>query len=166
MPKNIWEEIWDSDPNGLMVVDKDMKIQVVNNSFLKIFNLEGTDILGKSATIFFDNLDDLYEVKNDYLKVVRRMYDYPELDIRTSEVCYSVDDGTLIAKIFNDISHHQKKEKELNALKYKVIDEVNKIAEKQMKIVQEIASILGETTAETKASLFKLVNTFKEEEQG
>jgi hypothetical protein len=43
------------------------------------------------------------------------------------------------------------------------MDEVQKIVDKQMKTGQEIASILGETTAETKASLVKLLTILKKE---
>lgn len=37
--------------------------------------------------------------------------------------------------------------------------------EKQMRVVQEIASLLGETTAETKVALVKLKNTLLSEDQ-
>lgn len=162
MAKNVWEEIWDYDPNGLMVLDKEMRIQIVNPAFLKIFKLEGTDILGKNASEFFDNIDEIYEIKENPTLVKRNIKDYSEINIRTSEVCYSIDYGDLLVKIFNDITDQKIKDNKFETIKYQVIEEVNKITEKQMKIVQEIASILGETTAETKASLFKLVNVLKE----
>lgn len=40
----------------------------------------------------------------------------------------------------------------------------DKVIDKQMRVVQEIASLLGETTAETKVALTKLKNTIMAEE--
>ena len=54
-------------------------------------------------------------------------------------------------------------DKEIQELKLKITDDVQKIVEKQMKVVQEVASLLGETTAETKATVGKLLNILKKE---
>ena len=43
------------------------------------------------------------------------------------------------------------------------IDVANKVVDKQMRIVQEIASLLGETAAETKIALTKLKETISNE---
>ena len=43
------------------------------------------------------------------------------------------------------------------------IEITDKVVEKQMRIVQEIASLLGETTAETKIALTKLKESLKDE---
>lgn len=41
----------------------------------------------------------------------------------------------------------------------------DKVIEKQMRVVQEIASLLGETTAETKVALTKLKENLSNDEQ-
>ena len=43
------------------------------------------------------------------------------------------------------------------------VEITDKVVEKQMRIVQEIASLLGETTAETKIALTKLKETLSDE---
>ena len=43
------------------------------------------------------------------------------------------------------------------------VEITDKVIEKQMRIVQEIASLLGETTAETKIALTKLKETLQDE---
>jgi PAS domain-containing protein len=40
MNKNVWEIIWDYDPNGLLVINENLEIQIVNPAFAKYFNLE------------------------------------------------------------------------------------------------------------------------------
>jgi len=68
-----------------------------------------------------------------------------------------------VVKIFHDISEQERKEKEMKNLKMEIIEKVQNIVDKQMKVGQEIASILGETTAETKATLVKLLEILKKE---
>ena len=43
------------------------------------------------------------------------------------------------------------------------VEITDKVVEKQMRVVQEIASLLGETTAETKIALTKLKETLSNE---
>ena len=48
-------------------------------------------------------------------------------------------------------------------LREQTISIADKVVEKQMRVVQEIASLLGETTAETKIALTKLKESIKDE---
>jgi uncharacterized Fe-S cluster-containing protein len=52
---------------------------------------------------------------------------------------------------------------EKEAIIHKTIEITDKVIEKQMRSVQEIASLLGETTAETKVALEKLKESLKNE---
>jgi len=42
-------------------------------------------------------------------------------------------------------------------MRKETIKKVNEVVDNQMKVVQEIAGLLGETTAETKVSLLKII---------
>jgi len=48
-------------------------------------------------------------------------------------------------------------------IKEETLIKVNQVVDKQMKVAQEIAGLLGETTAETKISLLKLIDMLKQE---
>ena len=64
-----------------------------------------------------------------------------------------------IAHVTKEEVQHERKEE----MSRKTIEVTNKVIEKQMRVVQEIASLLGETTAETKIALTKLKETLKDE---
>ncbi len=51
------------------------------------------------------------------------------------------------------------------ALSQQTAEITNKVIENQMRIVQEIASLLGETTAETKIALTRLKESLSLEEE-
>lgn len=160
MNKNVWEVIWDYDPNGLLVIDEKFDIQLINPAFARYFHLEGSDIIGRKVTDFFSDIEDFVKISTGESEIVRAIKDRDEAGATFSEVTFKIEDKGLIAKIFNNITP---KDKEVRELKIQITEEVQKIVEKQMKVGQEIASILGETTAETKATLVKLINILKRE---
>ena len=55
-----------------------------------------------------------------------------------------------------DISKEENSRAELASLRMSTMDTAQEVIEKQMRVAQEIASLLGETTAETKVALTKL----------
>ena len=66
---------------------------------------------------------------------------------------------SLIHILTDEMNEHLKKEK----MGQQTIEVTNRVIEKQMRVVQEIASLLGETTAETKIALTKLKESLQDE---
>ena len=58
-----------------------------------------------------------------------------------------------------DITSEEKERAEKENTSKQAIEITDKVIEKQMRVVQEIASLLGETTAETKIALTNLKDT-------
>lgn len=164
MNKNLWETIWDYDPNGLLVIDENYDIQIVNPAFVKMFNLSGFDLIGRKVSEFFDDIEDLVIVTNGEKEILKNIKVYEKYSLVTSNVIFKIEKNNLTVKIFHDITSQEKKEQELRLLKLKVLEDVQKIVDKQMKVGQEIASILGETTAETKSTMIKLLKILKQED--
>ena len=54
----------------------------------------------------------------------------------------------------------------LQTLKIETVEMAQQVIAKQMTVAQEIASLLGETTAETKITLTKLKNFILDDEEG
>lgn len=59
----------------------------------------------------------------------------------------------------------EKQRQQQEQMEKQTVEIADKVVEKQMRIVQEIASLLGETTAETKIALTKLKNSIVREEK-
>ena len=77
-------------------------------------------------------------------------------------IMYMKDEGEFMATI-QDITEAEKRRAELEKLKLNTVDVTQRIIDKQMMVAQEIASLLGETTAETKVALNKLKKVVLEE---
>ena len=53
----------------------------------------------------------------------------------------------------------------LGKMRMETLSTTDDVIKKQMRVAQEIASLLGETTAETKVALLKLKKTLMQEEE-
>ena len=160
MNKNIWETLWDYNPNALLVINENYEIQIINTAFVNYFDLNNTDIIGRKVTDFFPDIDDFVKILLGETNMISQTKVRGKLGLTFSETTFRVEDKNLVAKIFHNVKPENK---EFESLKKKITDDVHMIVEKQMVSVQEIASLLGKTTAETKASVNKLLHILKDE---
>ena len=66
--------------------------------------------------------------------------------------------------LYKDITDEKQYEGRLHQLTSETLATTDEVIMKQMRVAQEIASLLGETTAETKVALLKLKSMLKREE--
>ncbi|HEY9853600.1 MAG TPA: PAS domain S-box protein [Leptolyngbyaceae cyanobacterium] len=155
--KTLWELLWEYDPNGLIVVDKDMNIKLVNPAFCKMFNVVQENIISKPASQIFKDVKNFQKAweRNQVIRIADK--EYKEHDLYVKKVIFPIPDENIIACIMVDITHERQREKEMFALRKETVAKVNEVVDNQMKVAQEIAGLLGETTAETKVSLLKII---------
>jgi PAS domain S-box-containing protein len=160
---HLWKLLWEYDPNGLIVVDADMHVKLVNPAFCRLFNVEADAIIGQPAHLILEDVRDFQTVW-DTGKVVRgKTTYYSDRNIYVNQVLFAIEDEGIVAGIMVDISHELDRQKELTKLKIETVKKVNEVVDNQMKVVQEIAGLLGETTAETKVSLLKIIEMLERE---
>ena len=69
----------------------------------------------------------------------------------------------IIMCIMRDVTDEERQRQRKEEISHSTIEVTDNVIEKQMRVVQEIASLLGETTAETKIALTKLKDSLKDE---
>lgn len=69
----------------------------------------------------------------------------------------------LLICIMRDMTAEEKEREKKERISRQTVEVADKVVDKQMRIVQEIASLLGETTAETKIALTKLKESISDE---
>ena len=79
------------------------------------------------------------------------------------KVIFPVPGEKVVACIFVDMTREWKQRLEMKELKRQAIQEVRQVVDKQMNVAQEIAGLLGESTAETKVSLLHLLEMLQRE---
>jgi len=143
-------------PNGIIVLNEDFEIQQMNDAACNILNLNNSyDVVGEQVIRILDPkviMDTYLDKKNTYDK---KLY-LADCDKHINlSVIYDQSYHILIC-IMRDITHVTRAKKERDRLRVSTIAITDEIVEKQMRSVQEIASLLGETTAETKVAMSKL----------
>ena len=69
----------------------------------------------------------------------------------------------MILCIMRDVTDEEKEREKREKQRNQTVETADKVVDKQMRIVQEIASLLGETAAETKIALAKLKESIQDE---
>jgi iron only hydrogenase large subunit-like protein/uncharacterized Fe-S cluster-containing protein len=148
--------ILQNSPNGMLVVNENLDVQQVNRAAMSMLNIGNeSDVLGEPVVRVFDPLPFL-DVLTDG-KTVRDLRGYyPEykkyIDLSISHDKVSC---VLIA-ILRDVTETEEARIRKEETAKQTVEIADKVVDRQMKIVQEIASLLGETAAETKIALTKL----------
>lgn len=161
--KSLWELLWDYDPNALLVVDSEMRIQVTNPAFCRMFRREYDRLIGQDVRTIFSDVSDFERAWSEDSPVSGSEQHFPELDLYVRKVIFPIPNENLVACIFVDMTQEWKQKEELSALRLEAIAQVNQVVDKQMSVAQQIAGLLGETTAETKVSLMRLLRMLEEE---
>lgn len=150
-------------PNYIIAVDEDMSIKEFNVAAQKLFKVSRNEVIGKALYEFIDTADFEEVIKNKksiYAKKVK----YDSLGISTSQDIIYVNERNLAIAIIYDITEEEQQKESVRMLKLESVDMAQKVIDKQMMVAQQIASLLGETTAETKVTLNKLKNLIASEE--
>lgn len=157
------DTIVNNSPNGLIVLNEQLEVQQINDSARKIMNIRSaSDILGDQVirildpSAFMQVLSTGREVRDErvYLAEYKR---YIEQTIVHDK------DSHLLISIMRDVTDEEREREKKEDISRQTIDVADKVVEKQMRIVQEIASLLGETAAETKIALAKLKESITNE---
>ena len=152
---SISDQIICNSPNGILGLGGDLKIQRINNAACRLLNIP--DRVSMTGTDVSEILDtqpffEAYELGGTVRKTL-----YLERYERWMDQVTSYDSvHDLYLCILRDVTEEERSRSERVAVSRTTIEITDKIIEKQMRTVQEIASLLGETTAETKVALTKL----------
>lgn len=156
----LYELAWQYDTNALMAVNSKLQIQLVNPSFCSLFKLENCDVIDKNAIDILGNVEHLQEAWANKTVINNQIREYVDAKIFVKESIFPITEKDLILCIMTNLTEEMQRKKELNQRKEEMITKVNNVVNNQMKVAQEIAGLLGETTAETKVNLFKILQLF------
>ena len=151
-------EIIQNTPNGIVLMGDDFKILDINTRAMKLLGITEHDVRGMLAFDCFDCEEFINAVtrgRNVSKKkvFVNRTKKYIELSI------ILLQEHKVLFGVMKDITESVEYDEKLNAVKLETLATTDEVIKKQMRVAQEIASLLGETTAETKVALNKLKQT-------
>ena len=146
-------------PNAIIVLNGHLIIQAVNTAACTLFDIQDAkEIRGK----YIGDLTDAAAFEESVVRrsniLGRRLFLY-RYDKYVEESVVYVRDHDLVFGILRDLTKEEKQNRDLKKVRMDTMATADNVIEKQMRVVQEIAMLLGETAAETKIALTKLKET-------
>ena len=161
--ESISDTIVKNTPNGLIVLNENLEVQQVNKAARKIMNIRSeSDVLGEPVVRILDP-SVFVQVKNSGRTVRDQRVYLAEYKRYIEQTVMYDQDSRLLVGIMRDITDEEAEREKKARINRQTVEVANTVVEKQMRIVQEIASLLGETAAETKIALTKLKESIGDE---
>lgn len=158
------QQIFESLPVGIVVLDENKQIEDINSSFTKMMGIDDrrNNLKGKPVSLLqIEWLTEIFELQ----KAVDRKVYLSDRNLNIRIITVPLGEENQWVGMLVDISKIEKQREEIIKLKKELLEKSQEVINKQMRVAQEIAGLLGETTAETKTTLLELINLAKKEER-
>ena len=157
------DTIISTSPNGIMVLNEDLEVQQINSAACRIMNIRhASDVLGDQVIrildpkVFLDVMSTGKSLRDEkaYLAEYKRYVEQTVIYDKSYHI---------IICLMRDVTEEERERMDKEKISQQTIEMTDRVIEKQMRMAQEIASLLGETTAETKIALTKLKDSLGDE---
>lgn len=157
------DNIISNSPNAILALNENLEIQQINKAALRLMNIgHASDVMGEQVirildpTVFMDVMQ-----SNKHIREERKYL--TEYDKFVDQTVIYDSEYRIIICLMRDVTDEEKAKVRKENVDKTTADIADKVVENQMRIVQEIASLLGETAAETKVALMKLKESIADE---
>ncbi|MEW4415095.1 [Fe-Fe] hydrogenase large subunit C-terminal domain-containing protein [Clostridium sp. AN503] len=154
--------VMETSPNVVLIVDENMKIMEYSAVGEKYFGKTRAEALQMYLYEFIDPVDFQW-VFDTHQNIHGKKVSYPDLNLDTLQNIVYIEKENVVLATFIDITKEEEQARVDYEKKLDTIDLAQKVIHKQMMVAQEIAGLLGETTAETKTTLTTLCRTLLED---
>ncbi|MCD7980815.1 MAG: PAS domain-containing protein [Clostridiales bacterium] len=161
--KSMAHVVMENMPSIVMIADHNLKILEFNRQAERVFS---TNRREARKTYLFDYIEtaEFEEVCRTHEPKIRFKKKWDFYNMTVIETIVYLEDSDNILAIIEDITAEEEQEEKLMFRKLNSIRMAQDVIDKQMMTAQKIAGLLGETTAETKATLTQLREYMLEDE--
>ncbi|APH16387.1 sensory box protein [Clostridium sporogenes] len=153
--ENISNIIFENTVNCIITVDYQLNIIEINPAAEKTFMVEKNLVKNKPIN-FLISEEDFIKVKESKNNILGKKITINNYGLVFIESIIFIEKQNIFLLSLTDITEKEKNKEKLKTLKESSFSAAEEVIEKQMRVAQEIASLLGETTAETKITLTNL----------
>jgi transcriptional regulator with PAS, ATPase and Fis domain len=152
-PKTLWELLWDYDPNGLIAIDRETNVVVVNPAFCRMFKVKAEEVIGKPAAAILPDAAELMRLCTPEQSETAREREYPELGLFVRQVIFSIEREGILGCIMVDLTREWRQKNEIA----RVTESRNRLAqvkqylESEIKTAYNFADLVGTSAAWNRA---------------
>jgi uncharacterized Fe-S cluster-containing protein len=161
--ENMTDAISRNSPNGILMLNARLEVHQINPMMLKFLNLKDAGaVLGDQVIRILDPTP-FVKVQQSKRGIYNERVYLAEYNRYVEQTIVPAEEGRMILCIMRDVTAEEEARREKEEISRQTVEVADKVVDKQMRIVQEIASLLGETAAETKIALSKLKESIANE---
>ena len=153
--ENYAGKIIDSVPSGILAIDMSLNISQANPAACDIFGVDATSLVGQPIGTILDENDFVNLLASDEDTLMTSIY-LPDYSLYLDETLQVNRDANLIICILKNVTEEKTRHRRAMQKRQQTAAIADEIVEKQLRMVHEIASLLGETASETKIAISDL----------
>ena len=159
MAEQKFDTMIDHDPNGLILLSKDLKILHMNPAFKHMFSCSDT-LLGRKISYLIDP-DPFEKLSTGNETVFRQIVHYGSYNLICHLVAYVLPKDDQYVGVFIDVTSSQTSKEKLTEIKTETVIKAQELIDHQIRMAQELAKFLGENTAMGEVLMKKLIESIK-----
>jgi len=150
-------------PNGILVLNDDLEVQKINPEACRLLRVRHEkDVLGDHINRLMDP-DAFLKIRGKRkLQENERTY-LAEYECFVDRTILYNSDCHLYICILRDVTDEMTQQEKKSEMRMQAVEIADDVAKKQLKIVQDIASLLGETAADTLIAINRLKETISDD---
>ena len=155
--RSMAKTIMDKAPDAILAVDANMRLVEFSTAAEVCFGKSRAEVSHTPLSGVIQD-DDFREVYQSHKNIYGKKVYYPQYQLYMLQDIIYMEEQDSVMGLFQNITAEEVKKQQQYTLKLETVEMAQNVIDKQMMVAQQIASLLGETTAETKVSLTKLRN--------
>jgi iron only hydrogenase large subunit-like protein/uncharacterized Fe-S cluster-containing protein len=159
--ESIRQVVMDVTPDAILIVDKDLNLQDLSPSAEKMFRCHHSLMIGQPLDQMVPETEGFAQVRDTGKSIFSQTIHLRD-DLIVEETVVPVKDQRLLVGILRDVTEREGQHRELERIRNETLNRTQEVIKNQMRVAQEIAQLLGESTAETKMMLSRLAKLLKE----
>ena len=156
--------VMDVTPNMIFIVDNELRIRECNKKGQELLGVGKEEALQRYIFEFMEAAD-IEETLRTKEPVFHKKVQLEHGRMTVEETIVYIENLESVLVTFQDVTREEKMKEQHYNLKVETMEMAQKVIDKQMMVAQEIAGLLGETTAETKVTLTKLRDSILNEDE-
>ena len=163
MAENMTDAISRNSPNGILVLNDDLEVQRINPVACRLLHVQNAkDVLGDQVSHLMDT-GIFRRVRENRSHIITERTYLAEYGVYVDQTTLYNSEYHLFICILRDVTEEMRQQGKKLEMQLQAVDIANDVAKKQLKIVQEIASLLGETAADTLIAIDRLKETISDD---
>lgn len=151
-------KIIDSMPSAVLSVDMSLRVRQINPAACEIFGLDGESLIGQNVRTILDEADFVSLLSSESGCSSSRVF-LPDYGVYLEQTLRLDRENETIICVLKNVTEEKLRQRRLLHKKQQAAEIADEIVEKQLRMVHEIASLLGEAAAETKIAVSDLKST-------